>query len=119
MAEPPATQKVTVEYQTAAVTATGGVDFTHIPNPPGVPPLGMLTFEPGETRKEIEITIKADNVEDSGEYFWVSFEAPKPASVVRWPAGQHNSRFATVTIINDEADLEGLKLWGAPGAGGP
>ena len=27
--------------------------------------------------------------------------------------------FTYVTIINDEADLEGLKLWGAPGSGGP
>ena len=85
----PATQKVTVDYQTAAVTATAGVDFTNIPDPPEARPLGMLTFEPGETRKEIEITIKDDNVEDSGESFWVLFGAPKPASVVQFPSGQH------------------------------
>ena len=119
----PATQQVTVPYQTVPGTTTTGVDYTHIPQNT------LLTFAPGEVRKEIEITIKDDNVEDSGETFYVSFGDPKPTSLVRWQgdiiAGGTQAlplttfRFVTVTIINDEADLEGLKLWGAPGSGGP
>ena len=107
----PATQQVTVAYSTVDVFATSPADYTSIPQT-------TLTFEPGETRKEVEITIKDDTVEDSGEYFWVTFNAPKPPSVVRLVAGGTGFN-ARVTIINDEADLEGLKLWGAPGSGGP
>ena len=117
----PATQKVTVIYRTSSGTAKDGLkagqaaDFTPVPGG-----TATLTFEPGETRKEIEIPIKDDEVEDSGEIFYVLFGAPKPASVVSWPDPQgFGLRSETVTIINDEADLEGLKLWGAPGSGGP
>ena len=110
----PATQKVTVRYSTQgdSAGATADVDFTNIPQTD-------LTFEPGETRKEIEITIKDDTVEDSGEFFWVWFSSNKPTTVVRWHDQSVLGRWVKVTIINDEADLEGLKLWGAPGAGGP
>ena len=81
---------------------------------------GTLTFEPGETRKEIEITIKDDNLEDSGEYFSVFLYDLKPTSVVRFaPDSVGRFRFTQVTIINDEADLGGLTVQGAPGVGGP
>ena len=116
----PATQKVTVKYQTQGdnAGATANVDFTNIPNP-ATDPSPTLTFEPGETRKEIEITIKDDNVEDSGEHFWVLLFDVKPTNVVRWHDEGFLGNWLKVTIINDEADLEGLKLWGAPGSGGP
>ena len=108
----PATQQVTVAYSTVDVFATSPADYTSIPQT-------TLTFEPGETRKEIVITIKDDTVEDSGEYFLVGFSDPKPSSVVRRASSGAGALNSSVTIINDEADLEGLKLWGAPGAGGP
>ena len=115
----PATQKVTVHYATVSGTSTEGTDFEGF-GTGATNPASTLTFEPGETRKEIEITIKDDNLEDSGEYFSVFLYDLTPASVVRFaPDLLARFRFTQVTIINDEADLEGLKLWGAPGAGGP
>ena len=115
----PATQKVSVRYATVSGTSTEGTDFEGF-GTGATNPASTLTFEPGETRKEIEITIKDDNVEDSGEYFSVFLNDLTPASVVRFaPDLVARFRFTSVTIINDEADLEGLKLWGAPGSGGP
>ena len=102
----PATQPVSVNYGTSEFSATPGTDYTAVS--------GTLTFAVGETRKAVEIPIKDDNMEDSGEIFTLSLSNPRPSSVVRLADAD-----ADVTIINDEADLEGLKLWGATGAGGP
>ena len=80
----PATQIVSVNYR----TASGG--FTEEPEDfegfgsGQTNPEGTLTFAAGETRKEIEITIKDDNEEDSGETINVWFWNFKPTSVVRW-----------------------------------
>ena len=116
----PATQEVSVQYATAAYTATEGTDFEGFGTGTTNPSRGTLTFAPGETRKEVVITIKDDNVEDSGETFAVFLRDLTPASVVSFaPDLAARFHFTVVTIINDEADLEGLKLWGAPGAGGP
>ena len=60
------------------------------------------------------VTIKDDKVEDIGDTFRFTLSSPTTASLVSLSDAE-----ATVTIINDEADLEGLKLWGAPGSGGP
>ena len=96
----PATQQVTVTYRTAAVFASSPADFTTITKT-------ALTFEPGETRKEIEITIKDDNVEDSGEYFLVSFcrtEAGICSSPRRWgdwvccESNHHQRRGGTLRV---------------------
>ncbi|MCY4555213.1 MAG: cadherin-like beta sandwich domain-containing protein, partial [Chloroflexi bacterium] len=54
-----------------------------------------------------------DTVEDSGETFEVVLSNPTPAGVRLADAR------ATVTIRNSEADLDGLTVQGAPGAGGP
>ena len=109
----PADEAVSVTYTTADGTArsngtveAGTLDYTAVS--------GTLTFAAGETLKEIEIPIKDDKVEDSWETFLVRLSNPTPSSLVRLSDAE-----ATVTILNDEADLEGLKLWGAPGAGGP
>ena len=109
----PADEAVSVTYTTADGTArsngtveAGTLDYTAVS--------GTLTFAAGETRKEIEIPIKDDKVEDSWETFLVRLSSPTPSSLVRLSDAE-----ATVTILNDEADLEGLKLWGAPGSGGP
>ncbi len=101
-----ATQEVTVAYATTGGTATAGSDYTAVS--------GTLTFAAGETRKEVEITIKDDSAEDSGETFLFRLSSPTPSSLVSLSVAE-----ATVTITNDEADLEGLKLWGAPASGGP
>ena len=120
----PATQIVSVNYRTASGGFTDeGVDYEGFGSGQ-TNPEGTLTFAAGETRKEIEITIKDDNEEDSGETINVWFRNLKPTSVVRWGGtgvgtGVGREGFTVVTIINDEADLDGLKLWGAPGSGGP
>ena len=120
----PANEKVTVNYVTAdrtarsVVTTDGPADFisTAIAMPNVLP---TLTFEPGETRKEIVITIKDDNVADSGETFVVRLSTPRPESLVRLADTESHRIEVNVTIINYEADLEGLKLWGAPAADAP
>ena len=101
----PAEEEVSVIYATVDGTATGGSDFTVAS--------GTLKFAAGETRKEITVAIKNDTVEDSGETFVVRLSNPTPSSLVTLV-----DREATVTILNDEADLEGLQLWGAPAADG-
>ena len=102
----PAAEEVSVSYGTVDGTATAGSDFTSAS--------GTLKFAAGETRKEITVAIKNDTVEDSGETFVVRLSNPTPSSLVTLV-----DREATVTILNDEADLEGLWLWGAPAADGP
>lgn len=52
---------VTVNYATSAQTATSGIDFT--------PVSGFVRFEPGETRKTIQIPILPDGRAESAEYF--------------------------------------------------
>ena len=109
----PADEAVTVDYATADGTArsngtveAGTLDYTAVS--------GTLTFAAGDTRKEVEVAIKDDTVEDSWETFRFRLSNPTPSSLVNLSDAE-----ATVTIINDEADLEGLKLWGAPDVGGP
>ena len=102
----PAEEEVSVSYGTVDGTATAGSDFTTAS--------GTLKFAAGETRKEITVAIKNDTVEDSGETFVVRLSNPTPSSLVTLVDSE-----ATVTILNDEADLEGLRLWGAPSADGP
>ena len=108
----PASQDVSVDYATADGTArsdgtvaAGTLDYA--------PNSGKLTFAPGETRKEIAVVVFNDTVEDSGETFEVVLSNPTPAGVRLVDAR------ATVTIRNSEADLDGLTVQGAPGAGGP
>ena len=109
----PATQAVSVYYTTLTDTATVDVDYTLMQ--------GTLTFAPGETRKEIRVPIKDDNLADSGEIFKIRLSNPTPSSLVRLADPEPEQAYAevNVTIINDEADLEGLKLWGASAADAP
>ena len=54
------TERVTVKYAVTGGTAQGnGVDYDL--------PDGMLTFEPGETEKEIDIEILSDNTDEPNE----------------------------------------------------
>ena len=114
-----ATQTITVAYETGFGDADEGDDFEGYGNNATNPP-GTLTFAAGETSKDIVINILDDTVEDSGESFCIVFQNLTPASVVAWGGG-YPCGFASVEvfILNEEADLEDLKLWGAPAADGP
>ncbi|TPW10283.1 MAG: cell wall/surface repeat-containing protein, partial [Acidimicrobiaceae bacterium] len=50
---------VTVTYNTADITATAGVDYTHL--------AGTLTFDPGETSKTVFLDINAEYLVESDE----------------------------------------------------
>ena len=96
---------VSVSYRTENGTATAGSDYTAVN--------GTLTFAPGETRKTVNIPILDDNVEDSGDTFYLVLSNPAGASL------EPSYTRAGVQILNDEAHLDGLSVEGAASAGGP
>ena len=96
---------VLVSYATEDGTATAGSDYTAVS--------GTLTFLPNETRKTVDVTILDDNVEDSGETFWLVLSNAQGASL------EPDYTRARVEIRNDEALLDGLSAEGAGSAGGP
>lgn len=107
----PSTHEVSVDYTTIGVTATFNSDYTLTK--------GTLTFAPDETRKEITVLIKDDNLADSGETFKIRLSNPTTPSLVRLADPELAYAEVNVTIINDEADLEWLNLWGASTADAP
>ena len=84
---PAAAGQVTVNYATADGTATAPADYTSTSS--------MLTFEPGQTSKTIEVLIVDDDEEDNGETFTLTLSDPSGAVLA--DAG------ATGTIRNMEA----------------
>ena len=101
-----ATEPVAVFYATANGTATAGSDYTGVF-------FQEVEIAAGETRKTVNLQILDDNVEDSGEFFWIELSLPAGATLA---PGYDRVR---VEILNDEAHLDGLSVEGAPGAGGP
>ena len=79
--------QVTVNYATADGTATAPADYTSTSS--------MLTFEPGQTSKTIEVLIVDDDEKDNGETFTLTLSDPSGAVLA--DAG------ATGTIRNTEA----------------
>ena len=102
----PASEVVSVVYNTADGTATDGSDYTGVL-------VGEVRFAVGETRKTVNIPILDDNVEDSGEFFWVQLTDPVGATIA---PGYNRAR---VEIRNDEAHLDGLTVEGAASIDGP
>ena len=70
---PPNVSTVTVAYQTADGTATGGSDY--------VPASGTLTFAPGETTKAIAISVNGDALGEAVETFFVNLSNPTNATI--------------------------------------
>ncbi len=59
---------VTVDYRTVDGTAKTGIDY--------VAASGALRFAPSEKSKELDVTVKDDDVDDDGETFEVRLENP-------------------------------------------
>ncbi len=95
----PAASQVTVNYATRDATtsegtpATAGSDYTAVS--------GTVTFAAGETRKTVQVPILDDSVEDSGELFYLVLSNAQGASLDPLYTN------APVTILNDEAHLDG------------
>ena len=106
------TSQVRVTYATAPdpdapadKRATAGSDYTHVS--------GTLVFSPGQTRKTVQVPILDDQTEDSGESFRFVLSNVQGATL------EEGYGHVTMVILNDEAQIDGLSVEGAPGAGGP
>lgn len=82
-------QTITVQYQTADNTATvADNDYVAIP-------LTTLTFLPGETNKQINVTVNGDTTVEPDETFFVNLSNPTNATI--------STAQGTGTILNDDA----------------
>jgi Ca2+-binding RTX toxin-like protein len=70
----PLTDRLDLKYVTENGKAVSGRDFTGVSN-------GILTFQPGETVKTIEITISNDDISELDENFLVNVFFPRNTSV--------------------------------------
>lgn len=84
----PASTNVTVNYATAAGTATAGADYQTTS--------GTLTFAPGELTKTVDVSITGDLVWELDETFTVNLTNPSANATIATAS-------ATGTIQNDEA----------------
>ncbi len=87
--QPANLQTVTVEYSTSDGTATAPQDY--------VAQSGQLTFNPGETSKQITIQVVGDQVVEPNETFFVTLSNAVNVDITT-PVG-------TGTIVNDDVDV--------------
>ncbi len=69
----PSVETISVSYSTVNGTAAAGADY--------VSANGIITFGPMETVKAIPLTIRADNVDEGNETFFVNLSAPINSSI--------------------------------------
>src|SRR5262245_32572206 len=81
---------VTVKYQTANGTAVSGSDYTALA-------LSTLTFNPGETRKTVTVSVLGDAAQEPDETFFVNLSGAVNATI----AGAQ----AVGKILNDAASI--------------
>ena len=89
-----AEQAVTVDFAVNDDVAVAGDDYTDRS--------GTLTFEPGETEKNITINIVGDEIAEEDETF--NLNLSNPSSNARLADGR-----GIGTIVNDDIDLEGIE----------
>ncbi|MDQ1488805.1 MAG: large repetitive protein, partial [Actinomycetota bacterium] len=77
-----------VNFASADGTATSGTDYTADAN-------STLTFAPGETTKQIQVSAVGDTLFEDDETFTVTLASPSGASL--------GGAVATVTVTNDDA----------------
>ena len=111
---------VGVHYETEDVTATGGTSCSGSPPPDYISTEGRLTLGPGESSKEVEVTVCDDMVEDRGETLRLvlrSTQLHEPISALGeiGPEGKNykdengedeETASGTGTILNDETTTE-------------
>ena len=90
-------EAVSVSYSTAGGTATAGVDY--------VPTTGILNFGPMETVKNIPVTVRADNIDETDETFFVNLSAPTNATIqVAQATVTVQSRDTAATLFDYDGD---------------
>ena len=82
-----------VSYATSAGTATPGNDY--------VTATGKLTFSPGQTSKQISVTVNGDYTFESDETFTVTLTSPIAAII--------STTTAIGTIVNDDIPITGFQ----------
>ncbi|MGN6733433.1 MAG: Calx-beta domain-containing protein, partial [Candidatus Binatia bacterium] len=87
-------QTVSVNFSTADGTATAGSDY--------VAQSGALTFNPGETTKNITVVINGDRLTEGNEIFFVNLSNPMNATIAD---GQ-----GQITIIDDDFALPAISI---------
>ena len=97
---PSSLQNVTVGYVTTGGTATSGVDYTSAS--------GTLTFSPGDTTKNVTVTITDDDLDESDETFNLLLSDAVNASIPI-PTGTFTIRdddTAGVTLSDTSLDID-------------
>ncbi len=82
----PSAQEVRVNYQTAALTATDGQDFTS--------GSGTLVFAPGETSKDVNVPVNGDVLDELDESVIINLTSPVNARL--------SDAAAKLTIVDNE-----------------
>ena len=82
----PSGRTVTVDFTTQNGTATAGTDY--------VVNAGTLTFQPGDTSKPVQVSVKGDTTQESNETFSVRLTAATNAGIT--------TNQAQGTILNDD-----------------
>lgn len=70
----PSNVPVTVNYRTVDGTANAGTDYVAIANT-------LLTFNPGETSKQITISVVGDTAFEANETFFITLSSPANATI--------------------------------------
>ena len=70
----PSSKSVTVKYATSNATAVEPADYTALP-------LTTLTFSPGQTTKNVNVSVKGDLVDELDETFKLTLSAPTNATI--------------------------------------
>jgi hypothetical protein len=91
---PVSSQTVTVNFATANGTATAGSDYVSIPGT-------LLTFNPGETSKNITVVVNGDTVSEPNETFFVNLSNAANATI------SDNQGLGT---INNDDSVPGLSI---------
>ena len=97
---PSSLQTVTVDYATSDGTATSGSDYTAVG--------GSLTFSPGDTTKNVTVTITDDDLDESDETFNLTLSDAVNADIPL-PTGTFTIRdddTAGVTVSDTSVDID-------------
>lgn len=84
----------TVEYSTTGITATSGSDFTAA--------TGTVTFDEGDTSKQVDIVIKCDDVPEQDETFKLVISNPSIGTI--------SKSEGIATIVDDSPDVTTVEL---------